>query len=312
MPTTTLALALRCKPTGVVREQVREIDLVARNGREPLIGQGAHNWMLRLPGCSSLRLRQAEWSLALPSLPFACDGLSLLHLSDLHLGLCYSERYFQQALEAAARWECDLVLFTGDLIEHEACLRWIEPLLSKVRGRLGSFAILGNHDYAFDAREIRAELARCGYEDIEGRWTTLDVPGATLALGGTALPWGRGLDLAAAPDADFRILLSHSPDVFPRASAAGIELVLAGHNHGGQVRLPVVGAPFVPSRYGRQYDRGFFRRGQTLLHVSEGLGAKHPVRYGTVPEITRLVLQAKPREAAPCEAPSVLHEANGR
>jgi hypothetical protein len=268
--------------------------------------------MLRLPGCSSLRLRQADWSVAIPGLPFACDGLSILHLSDLHLGPCYAQRYFEEALEAAACWECDLVLFTGDLIEHEACLGWIEPLLSKVRGRLGSFAVLGNHDYSFDARQIRNALARSGYEDIEGRWTSLELPGATIALGGTAVPWGRGLDLGAAPEADFRILLTHSPDLFPRASASGIELVLAGHNHGGQVRLPVVGAPFVPSLYGRRFDRGFFRRGQTLLHVSEGLGAKHPMRYGTVPEITRLVLQVSRAVAGPTETPTVLQETKGR
>jgi predicted MPP superfamily phosphohydrolase len=291
LPLTTLALLFRSRPQGVLKEQSTEVDLAAQLGREALIGPGPRNWLLRLPGSTSLRFRQSEWTVPLPGLPMACDGLSVLHLSDLHFGPCYAMRYFEEALDAAAAWDCDLVVFTGDLIDDEKCMGWIEPVLSKVSGRLGTYGVLGNHDFAFDARRIRNCLERAGFEDIEGRWARLDVPGARIALGGTAAPWGRGLDLTSAPFADFAILLSHSPDLFPRAARAGIDLVLAGHNHGGQVRLPVWGPPFIPSRYGRHFDRGFFQIGKSLLHVSEGLGAKHPVRYGTTPEITRLVLR---------------------
>ncbi len=68
----------------------------------------------------------------------------------------------------------------------------------------------------------------------------------------------------------------------------------SGHNHGGQIRLPLVGAVFMPSRYSRRFDRGFFRAKDTLLYVNEGIAGRHPIRYGCPPEITRFVLRQGP------------------
>jgi hypothetical protein len=87
-------------------------------------------------------------------------------------------------------------------------------------------------------------------------------------------------------------LLSHSPDLFHKAQRWGVNLMLSGHNHGGQIRFPLIGPVFMPSRYSRRFDRGFFRQNGTLLHVSEGVGGKHPVRYGCPPEVSRLVLRS--------------------
>jgi predicted MPP superfamily phosphohydrolase len=103
------------------------------------------------------------------------------------------------------------------------------------------------------------------------------------------------------PEADFRLLLSHSPDQFPRAARWGVDLVLSGHNHAGQIRLPLVGPVFVPSLYSRRFDRGFFRSGRTLLHVSQGVAGQHPIRYGgCLPEVTRLVLRAATASSQAC------------
>ncbi len=85
--------------------------------------------------------------------------------------------------------------------------------------------------------------------------------------------------------------MSHTPDRFYRAARWDINLMLSGHNHGGQIRLPFVGAVFMPSLYSRRFDRGFFRRNHTLMYVSEGIAGKHPVRYGCTPELTRFVLR---------------------
>jgi predicted MPP superfamily phosphohydrolase len=93
------------------------------------------------------------------------------------------------------------------------------------------------------------------------------------------------------PAADFRLVLSHSPDLFYQAASWGTDLMLSGHNHGGQIRFPFLGAVFMPSRYSRRFDRGFFRRGNMLLYVNEGIAGRHPVRYGCPPEVTRFVLR---------------------
>jgi predicted MPP superfamily phosphohydrolase len=99
--------------------------------------------------------------------------------------------------------------------------------------------------------------------------------------------------------------MSHTPDLVYPLSRRGVELVLAGHNHGGQARLPGIGPVLMPSRYGRRLDQGFFRVGPTLLHVSRGVGAKHPLRFRCPPEISRIVLRAVPRRPRPRLAESV-------
>jgi uncharacterized protein len=126
---------------------------------------------------------------------------------------------------------------------------------------------------------------------LEGRWTTISAQGSSIAIGGTDFPWGPAIDPQEIPPADLSILLSHSPDLFYKAQDWGVDLMFSGHNHGGQIRLPFVGPVFMPSRYSRRFDRGFFRAKRTLLYVSEGIAGKHPVRYGCHPEITRFVLR---------------------
>ena len=110
----------------------------------------------------------------------------------------------------------------------------------------------------------------------------------------------------SVPAADFRILLSHSPDQFYRARDWGVDLMLSGHNHGGQIRLPALGPVFMPSVYSRRFDRGFFRSGSTFLYVSEGVAGKHPYRYGCPPEICCFVLKGRPEPGHPNERRGVL------
>jgi predicted MPP superfamily phosphohydrolase len=273
-----------------------EIDLAAQEGKEALIGQGRHAWLLRLPGNESFRIKAMEWEIAVPNLPDGWDGLSVVHLSDLHFAPCYRRRYFEAVADIAGEWQADIVAIPGDLVDHDDAIDWLEPVLSRIRGRLSRFAILGNHDLAHQPRRIRRAVARAGFTDIEGRWTRLDLDGGTLAIGGTSYPWGPALDPAAMPEADFRLLLSHSPDQFPRAARWGVDLVLSGHNHAGQIRLPLLGPIFMPSLYSRHFDRGFFRSGRALLYVSHGVAGQHPIRYGDCfPEVTRLVLRAAER-----------------
>ncbi|HBI43714.1 MAG TPA: hypothetical protein DDY78_12815 [Planctomycetales bacterium] len=116
--------------------------------------------------------------------------------------------------------------------------------------------------------------------------------GEPLVVIGQESPWfPPAPDLSACPAGPFRLCLSHTPDNIRWAQRAGVDLMLSGHVHGGQIRLPVIGSILVPSRYGRRYDCGVFDEAPTLLHVSRGLGGDHPVRFLCRPEATRLILR---------------------
>ena len=283
LPISSAMIRLRRRPSGIAGV-VRPLAIDVGTLRLP-------RGLLGLPGNGSLRPELAEWRVEVPGLPTPMEGLSILHLSDLHFSPRYDPSFFRQALAAAtAAGTPDLVLFTGDLVDHDDALAWIAPILGAVPSRLGNYAILGNHDRRHGPARVTAQLTAAGFEVVEGRWATLAVGDSTISIGGTSAPWGAHLDLDARPRADLSILLSHTPDLFPAASRSGIDLVLSGHNHGGQIRLPLLGPLLTPSRYSRRYAEGFFRRGRTLLFVNRGLAAKHPIRYGCPPEVARLVV----------------------
>jgi uncharacterized protein len=290
-PLNSLLLALRRTPPGITGTE-RTIDLANREGAEALVGEGQGAWLLRLPRNESFQLALRDWELTIPGLPMSLDGLEIIQLTDMHFAPCYNRRFFELAVAECLGWTADLVIVTGDLVEDDDTIGWIEPVLGRLESRRGKFAVLGNHDHDHQPEMITAELERVGFTDLEGQWTSLDLGGTIVAIGGTSAPWGRALDEREMPPADFRILLSHSPDLFYKAQRWNVELMFSGHNHGGQIRLPLVGSVFVPSKYSRRFDRGFFRQNGTLLYVSEGLGGMHPVRYGCPPEICRFVLRA--------------------
>ena len=302
LPGATILRAMRRPLDEVKRTRATTVDL--RHGRDlaDLVGAGLRARVLALPFNDALRINTVEWSVRITALPPALDGLSILHLTDLHFSPAYGRRFFEDAIEIALASgpPPDLVAITGDYVDDDGAIEWIEPLLGRLRGRLGRFAILGNHDYRHDFRALRRQLRRAGFRVLEGRWATLEVDGARLAIGGTTAPWGKDLARRPVPDADAHLLLSHSPDQVYRASGMGVDLMLCGHNHGGQVRLPILGPVLMPSRFSRRFDRGFFRVDQTLMFVGQGLGAKDPLRIGCPPEIVRITLQSV--DMAECRA----------
>jgi predicted MPP superfamily phosphohydrolase len=293
LPLFSAYLHLRPRPDGL-EGRTTEIDLAARFGRDRLIGPGRNGWLLRLPGNESLRLRKVDWEVPVPGLPTALDGLSVLHLSDIHLARAFERRFFEAMFDEAAGMEADLVLVTGDILDDDEVHHWVAPLFGRLKGRAGSFAILGNHDTRHQPARVLGEIEEAGYAHLEGRWSTVEHGGATIVVGGTSYPWGPRLSIEDRPAGDFQVLLSHAPDLFYWAQRAQFDLMLSGHNHGGQVRLPLVGSVFMPSVYSRRFDRGFFRRRGLTLHVSQGVAAMHPVRYGCVPEVGRLFLRCAP------------------
>ncbi len=126
---------------------------------------------------------------------------------------------------------------------------------------------------------------------LKNSWQQIEVRGEPLIVIGNEYPWvAPPPDLTGCPVGPFRLCLSHSPDNITWRGA-GVDLMLAGHVHGGQIRFPLIGSLLVPSKLGRRYDCGTFSVPPTVLHVSRGMGGDIPVRYGCRPEVTLLTLK---------------------
>jgi predicted MPP superfamily phosphohydrolase len=220
----------------------------------------------------------------------------------LHFTGVISRRFFEEAIELANAMEGDFVAVTGDLLDKTACIDWVPYTLGRLRARHGAFFVLGNHDLRVDWRRLRETLEDSGVVDLGGRSLVMDVNDQSVLIAGSELPWFS--PAPPAPDITDRsnssagrrplsILLSHSPDQIVWARRHDFDLLLAGHNHGGQICLPVVGPIFSPRRFGVRYAAGVFELPPTLMHVSRGLSAKTPVRYKCLPELTKLVLKCQ-------------------
>lgn len=277
-------------PPLLLSNHSRYLDLARDLGRKP-IGDGPYQSLARLPWNEQYQLEANVKTLQLPNLPTEWDGLSILHLSDLHFQGTVTSDYFVRVCEIAAEQPADLVCFTGDLLDNQSLVDWLPDTLGRLRGEHGTFFILGNHDWYQRPDETRDALARLGWTDVSSRTLTIEIFGRKLELGGDETPW-MGTVPGFSRSADFRLLLSHTPDHIRRARQAGVDLMLSGHNHGGQVQLPLIGPVYSPSRYGCKYAGGTFWEAPTLLHVSRGVSGRHPLRWRCRPEITRLVLRA--------------------
>jgi predicted MPP superfamily phosphohydrolase len=293
LPALTAARLRRRPPAALASNHTQIVD-VARELGHPPVGRGKASARLvaRLPGNEVFQVDFSERTLHLPRLPAAWNGLSVLHLSDLHMCGTPDREFYQFVMDRCAAWEPDLVALTGDVVDSKRHHRWIVPVLGRLRWRVAAFAILGNHDSWLDVPLIRRRLRRVGMRVLANAWECIEVRGVPLTAIGHEGPWfGPGPDLAGCPADAFRLCLSHTPDHIGWARRNGIDLMLAGHVHGGQIRFPVLGSVFVPSRFGRRYDCGTFHEPPTLLHVSRGLGGDHPVRYHCRPEATKLILR---------------------
>ncbi|MGE5192209.1 MAG: metallophosphoesterase [Deltaproteobacteria bacterium] len=279
--------------------QSTEIDLARELGFRP-VGRGPYRLFTHVPGNEFLKLEASDKEYRLPRLPTAWNGLSILHLSDLHFIGTIERIWFERVIRIANTMPADLVVFTGDLLDREDLVEWIPATLGQLRAPLGCYFVLGNHDsYLTNTDRIRARLEDLGWHSLAGGVRVIDCKGRPLVICGSELPWmGTQPDLSAAPTEAFRLFLSHTPDNVNWACSHNIDLMLSGHNHGGQVRLPGFGPVYSPSIYGCHYASGVFWEPPTLLYVSRGISGKHPLRWNCLPELTRLILRPALAEAS--------------
>jgi uncharacterized protein len=271
--------------------------VAAQLGRKPIAGWRARV-LSAVPGNQVLQLAVDEKQLVLPRLPTQLDGFSITHLSDLHFTGRIGLEFFLEVVQQANALRSDLVVITGDFIDKIELLNWIPQTLGNFSAPLGCYFVLGNHDeYTQVAPQIRQVLTEAGLIDLGNRWQRLEVAGAEVILAGNEAPWFKPLpDMRPCPlrtpdHPQLRLLLSHSPDQLSWARHWDFDLMLAGHTHGGQIRLPLVGPIFAPSWHGVKYASGTFYANPTLMHVSRGTSAKLPIRLNCRPELTKLVLR---------------------
>src|SRR5205823_3615016 len=169
VPAVTAFRLFRPKPAVLLSNHTHTLDVAGELGYKP-IGHGKYRIFARLPGNEVFQVDFAERTLWLPRLPAAWDGLSIVHVSDLHLCGSPDKIFYQRVMERCRAWDPDIVAFTGDLVDSDRHYRWILPVLGKLRWRIAGFAVLGNHDSWHEPAMLRRRLRRCGYRVLDNRW----------------------------------------------------------------------------------------------------------------------------------------------
>ena len=292
-PAVTLYRLLRPKPAALVAQRTDTLRLWQRLGRAA-VGDGKMPWAARLPFTDVFTVEVTHQTLAVPGLPAAWDGLTVLLVSDLHFHGTPSRAWFDAVFDHLCSLPTpDLVVMAGDVVDTDAHHAWVQPLLGRLTATEGKLAVLGNHDADHRPAKVRDELTAAGYTVLGNGWREATVRGERCLLVGHEGPWfDPPPDLRNAPAGLFRLCVSHTPDNFPWAARHGCGLTLSGHVHGGQVRLPVVGSIFMPSVFGRRFDQGVHQIGGAVLAVGRGLSGKEPMRYRCRPQVLRLTLAA--------------------
>ena len=280
---------LRRDPVSVESSTTRTLDLWPVHGAA-LLGDGYWRWMPRLPGNCVFQVDFTEVTLAVRNLPREWDGLTVLLLSDLHFHGTPSRLFFEEIVKRIE--PAVVVVLAGDFVDTLKHHEWIAPVLGPLRWKECGLAVLGNHDTPCEPERVRDELAGLGYRVLGNRWDTVTIRGVPCIAVGHEGPWfAPPPEVSAAPAGPFRLCVSHTPDNVYWGNANGIDLMLSGHVHGGQVRLPVIGSIFVPSLHSRRFDMGVFDVRGTTLVVSRGLSGKEPLRFRCHPQVMRLTLK---------------------
>ena len=274
-------------------------------------------WLVLLPAlavCGVFWFRWQCWGMTithteaeLPGLPGEFDGYTIVHLSDLH-GHQYGEGSLK-LLEHVAREKPDLIVITGDLIDQESQMQMVPALARSLAAIAPAYYVTGNHEWGLGTRtvkDLKNLLSQCGVTVLSNEYAVLERGGARIVLAGVDDPNGYA-DQATPEELHARIeneapglftlLLAHRNDRFDQYAAAGYDLVMSGHAHGGIVRLPFVGGLMGTDRqWFPERTSGLYTVGNSTLFVSRGLGNNtvpfEGFRIFNRPELAVLTLRA--------------------
>lgn len=237
-------------------------------------------------------------AIALKRLPKELDGFRLVQLSDLHHSPFTSLDLINEAIDIANSFAPDMFMLTGDFVSHDT--EYIAPVadaLSRLNSEFGSYACLGNHDHWTDAELVTDLLRGEGITVLINEGFRFTARGASFWLCGVDDLTLAKTDIKAAlkesHEDEMKLLLAHNPKILYRAARRGVDLMLSGHTHGGQVKLRDDEDKLLPTR---RLSSGLYRRKDTQVYITRGIGTVVvPIRYHCPPEITLIELRKSDR-----------------
>jgi hypothetical protein len=247
------------------------------------------------------RLVVRQQTIQIASWPGELSGLRIAVISDIHSGASFiDDKKLREIVALTNQQSPDLVVLPGDFMVQNT---WhgkrvapesIAAILKDFRAPLGSYAVLGNHDWWDDGELVRRAFESNGIRVLENDFAEIKWQNGSLWLVGLSDLWTRpqriGDTVKKIPEGATMIAMTHNPDTFPLLPER-VPLMLAGHTHGGQVNIPLIGTPITPSRYGSKYASGHLFENGHHLFVTTGIGTSiFPVRFRVPPEIVILTI----------------------
>jgi predicted MPP superfamily phosphohydrolase len=234
-----------------------------------------------------------------PLLPPAFDGMRVVQVADVHAGMFMPPERLARVRSLVENLAPDLVVFTGDQLDRrQVDADFFVHGFAGIQAPLGVFGVLGNHDHLAGPQLALAAMEAVGITPLVNESATLARGSSRILIAGVddldAVPgWGPDFTAAHRGEADFRLLLCHQPNGWRAARAAGANVTLAGHTHGGQIAVPSRGLNL--ARLSTPYVAGPYERDGQLLYVSRGIGVGAvPLRFGVPPEVDLLILRRGP------------------
>lgn len=244
----------------------------------------------------------------LPRLPEAFEGFTIAQVSDFHYDDVFTIHPIRKAVDIINGLRPDLVVLTGDFVtipfvdylhDETQPADAAEPcagILAALRAPSGVVAVVGNHDVKADPQRVTGALAAHGVQVLRNQSLPLERDGARLWLAGLdSVSEGKpdlGQALRRIPGEEPVVVLVHEPDYADEVARYPVDLQLSGHSHGGQIRFPLLGAPYLPY-LGRKYPWGMYQIARLVLYTNVGIGTiRVPVRFNCPPEITLFTLRA--------------------
>lgn len=260
------------------------------------------------PRFSAGMAEKNEYEVAAANLPYSFNGFKIAHISDIH------SRPAEGITEIISEEKPDITVITGDLVhDDDKSIGEVKELLSRILEISPVYMVTGNHDvWRCGSKKIFNEFEALGTRLLDGTCTEIEKNGEKIALFGIGDPFSRlprviservRADIQKLPEyAGYKILLFHRANLFDEIKDAGFDLILSGHMHGGQIRLPCLGGVLAPSSAILSKKRMLFPKycfgevhsGETTMLINRGIGNTLPIpRFGNRPEVGIVTLKKK-------------------